>query len=690
MKKIFSLLLVLFAVLTMTACNTDVPPVEGTVDLRLAINHQESGQPITTITYQRDEVYVSTINGKEYRKGDLLPVWEEIGKKLDINFIQAASATDTGTDSQWARFKTENFAGTDLINHNIANLTEEGLKGNFVDLSKHLDKMPNFKKILDENPSVKSSITASNGAIYSTPYFDGLGEIHRSLMARIDWIEDILDTELPGDMTQAAAMNVFRQNPSSLNTTITVATKSGSTREVTKAYDKNILDIFRDLDNPTGADLLEAFRAYFNDVYADQGYDKLSEVVTGVDASYDADELFALWQVVKSNPQLLTRQHPGGSKTSVEIYFPRQGNGNRVKDLFQSLHVLFGIRGTNSFNNEWLYFDKDGKLQDVRAYDNTKFLDVVDAFSELYQDGYLPQNPTTGTDYRKLHLEGSTGFMSYDYNATSSTVALVDTAKKTDADYNYQMILPPVHDWLGDGNYFHFTESVRDVQSQSWGIVKNGIENDQAKFNKALALIDQMYDVSTADSVGTIHIYGPEGWTDGEYDYPSTDGSKVYKLSAKSMQEMKDLHGGNNTRYLRQYVGATLAIGHIRSLGLEYQILSPQAKEGFDKIALANQVGTYIYAGKGAVDGNGGNPWFGMVPTNLPISRTDIDLINQIAGFRNLYSTTGSAPIIELLNSGFTGANSRQAYEAMFVVNGENQYSLYLELLNDAYQNAIS
>lgn len=689
MKKILSLTVLLLATMILVACGgNEQPPIDEVVDLRLAINHQESGQPITTITYQRDEVYVSTINNQEYKKGDLLPAWEAIGQKLNINFIQVASATDAGTDAQWARFRTGNFEGVDIINHNIASITEEGLKGNFIDLSQHLDKMPNFKTMLENNPSVRAAITSNNGNIYSTPYFDGLGEIHRSLMARIDWIEDILDTDVAGDITSAADLNIEKQNPDQLDTVIKVATADGKTRNVTKKYSKNIIDILDELVNPTGDDLLIAFRQYFTDVYGEQGYEKLSYVFTGVDASYHTDELFALWRVVKSNPKMLTRQHADGAKSAVEIYFPRQGNGNRVKDLFQSLHVLFGIRGTNSFNNEWLYFGEDGKLYDVRGYNNTRFLDVVDNFSQLYQDGYLPQNPTTGTDYRKLHLEANTGFMTYDYNATSTTDALINTAQNVDEDYNFQLILPPVHDWLGDGNYFHFTESVRDVQSQSWGIVNKGIADDEAKLARALKLLDEMYDVSTADSVGTIHLYGPEGWTNGEFDYPSADGSKAYKLSDKAVQEMLNLHGGNNIRYLRQYVGATLAIGHIRSLGLEYQTLSEQGKEGFDKLAAANKAGTYIYAGKQSVD-KFDNPWYGMVPTNLPYSSTDIDIINQIAGFRGVYATAGAAPIIELLKEGFSGSNSRTLYEQMFVINGQNEYATYLEIINEAYEKAI-
>lgn len=686
MKKLLYVLFLSLIVFTVTSCKkdeeNDTDDTNQRVSLNMAINHKESGQPFTTITYQRDTIYTSTINNKEYKKGDLLPVWEAIGEKLNIEFIQKAAETDKDTKAQWERAVAEGFKNIDIINaSNMSTINEEGLKGNFIDLSKHLDKMPNFKDLLDKNPDVRKSITTNQGAIYGTPYFDGLGEIHRSLMARIDWVEDILDTTKPGDSTPAAPLNYPKQ-VTDLNYSVVVANADETTRTVNKVRTKNIIDVLNDAPQ-TGAGLLNAFREYFNTVYGNQGYSKLSHVFTGIDASYDIDELIALWRVVKSNPKLVTNQQ----ESSVAIYFPRQANANRVKDLFGSLHVLFGLRGTNSYNTEWLYINDEGNLEDVRNPENTRFLDVVDIFSNLYKDEYIPQNPTDSTDYRKKFLENSNGFMSYDLNATSTTDALIDAAKKKDPDYNYQMILPPVHNWRNDGKYFHFTEAIRSVQQQSWGIVSHGMKNNETKLNRAIQLFDQMYDTSTEDSVGTIHLYGPKGWTDGKITEGPYKDQNVYKLSEKAIEEMMRIHAGNNIRYQRQIIGATLAIGHIRSLGLEYQILSQQGLDGFHKMESAKKAGTYVYAGSEAAK-KYNSSWYDIVPSSLPLSTEDLQLLEQVAGFRKVYDTTGNAPLIDLLKFGFNETNSRTLYKNRFVgPKNEDYYKIYIDVLNEAFKS---
>ncbi len=65
-----------------------------------------------------------------------------------------------------------------------------GMEGAFVRLDEHFDKMPNFKKFLDENPTVKRNITAVDGHIYYLPFCPS-GKTAQGWFVRQDWMEKL-------------------------------------------------------------------------------------------------------------------------------------------------------------------------------------------------------------------------------------------------------------------------------------------------------------------------------------------------------------------------------------------------------------------------------------------------------------------------------------------------------------------
>jgi len=709
MKKILCVMIAIFAVTAFVACDqttttavvttgtaattttrattttqttaTTLSTIDYTSDVtvNVALNYTSGGQ-LMSITYQKDSAYES-LNGTTYTKGDLLPAWEAIGEKLNIDFVDLATTADTSTNAQWTRLSTSGFTGVDLVNGTGAQIGPEGVKGNFVNIGAYLDAMPNLSAFLTANPSVKVSMTAANGGIYFTPYFDGINELEQMYLARIDWIEDILDVETPTwDTTLAVKPTAYtrRQVTTPIDVDITVANADGTTRVVEKNYTANILDVLAAIENPTGATLGAAFRAHMEAAYGDQGYDNLSEVFTGTDAAYDTDELLALMYVVKANPAYLTREHTNGAKTAVEVLFPREGTGARIRNLLRGME-MFGLRGVFS-RCEWLYFDEDGLIQDVRH--SEEFMDGVDDLAAMYTDGLIVQNPEGSTNWRKILLEGANGFITYDYNATSTAQSLIDKGLTIDPTFSFQAILPPVVDWLGDGNYFHFSEAVRSVKNEAWGI-PIAVEADETKLYRVLKLVDELYDYSTTDSVGTIHLYGPEGWTDGTLSYGS---DVVYKLSDEALAEMGTLAGGNMINYLRQYVGATMPIGHIRSLGLEFQTLSSEGIAGVERINTAVAAGTFKLAG--LVDSD--NPWYQLSPTFFPLTKTDSDLITAAATFTTLYQDSTYITLVKYGFSGLGGSKTRAEYLAMFNMNGINVYDIiYIKAYRDAYQRIL-
>ena len=640
------------------------------ITINFAYNYQGRG-----ITYQESNPYVS-LSGKTYNAGDTLPVWEALESKLNVTFVDKKVSNNTA--NQFNELLASGFDGVDLVNSTGASLTEYGVSGdNFVDLSKYLNSMPNLNAFLTANPSVRASMTAADGGLYYTPYFDGFGEIEQMFLMRIDWVQDILDVATPtfDSAAYTGSFNVETTTPESLNVNVTVANADGTTRTVTKAHTANILTTLEGLASKTGVTLAEAFRSYMQATYGTQGYAKLSDVFVGTDAAYDVDELMALMHVVKANPQYLTRELPE-AKTAVEAYFPRTSEASRIRNLFRGLE-MFGLRGMFS-RYQWAYFDENGDIVDARAEQET--IDGVTQLSNMFHDGLIIQtfDATGKVDHRAQLLQGSYGFMTYDYNASSTPSGYITTAQTLDPTFRFEAVLPPVNNWLGDGEYFHFSEGVRSLKNEAWGVVKS-VEQDTAKLARILTLVDGMYDYSSNDSIGNIHLYGPAGYIDGQIEY---NGTMIPKISDAAMAEMQTLASGNMINYLRNFVGATMAIGHIRDLGLEYQTLSSQGIAGIERINVAVNAGTFRLAGQYEST----NPWYRLSPSLFALNE------DEIADMATLTydDKWADAELAKLVRYAFTGNGdtvTAQVYFDTFVTkDGINTYELiYKAALEAAY-----
>ncbi|MDR2822403.1 MAG: hypothetical protein LBV58_02490 [Acholeplasmatales bacterium] len=684
--SLFVVMLLLFTVVLVSCDDPDVDPLKETVDLNLAVNYV-SGGALMNISYNLEDSYTG-LDGVTYTKGDLTPAWRAIGEKLNINFHDVATVNDASTNAQFTRLQTEGFAGVDIVNGTGQNIAKEAVQNhNFVDIAKYLNQMPNLKAFLAANPSVKVSLTAADGGIYFTPYFDGLNELEQMFLVRTDWVQEIIDAVSPSFdttvVTNPISSYTRRAIPAAgINTTITVANANGTTRSVNKKYTKNILTVLQELPaSATGADYANALRTHITAAYSSQGYAKLSDVYVGTDACYDTDELIALLYVVKNNPQYLTKTalRPAGLDT-VQAYVPRENAGNRVRNLIRGTE-MFGLRGVFS-RYEYIYNDGTN-LQDIRF--DTKFRDGIDDLSSLYADGLIPSDLTTSKNWRTEIITSSSGFMMYDYNDSSTSAGELATGRAKDADLHFQAILPPVVDWKGNGQYFHFSESVRSVKNEAWGILKT-VEADEVKLNRALKLVDDLYDYSTDESVGTIHLYGPKGYTDGTIAYGGELADKVYKLSDACKAEIVSKASGNRINYLRQYVGATLPIGHVRSMGLEYQGLSDDGLAGIARINTAVAAGTFKLAGIS----NPTDHWFDLAPTFLPFTSDESTRISSNGAiFTGLYADNQLYKLVQFGFKGGLGANppmNWEAYNSLFVI---TQGSVTLNYYNDIYIKAV-
>ena len=642
---------------------------EDEVTVNTAINYEGRGITFQDGTYQ-------ALNGKTYVNGDLMPVWETIGDRLNLNFVDVKQTSATNT--QFQQYATTGFAGADVINGTSTQLSEYGVNGNFVDLSKYLGYMPNLSKFLRENPSVRASMTSANGGIYYTPYFDGFGEIEQMFLMRIDWVQDILDLASPtfDSAAFASTMTVQKVTPATLDVDVTVANADGTTRVVAKERTQNILDILAALPTKTGATMANAFKSYMQDVYGDQGYTNLSDVFVGTDASYDTDELAALMYVIKANPAFLTREHTA-PRSSVEVYFARTSQTSRIRNLFRGLE-MYGVRGAFS-RYQWAYFNESGVVEDARV--QTKTLDAVDQLSRMYADGLIPSNFDEGSNYdwRATLLQGSYGFMTYDYNASSTPSGYITAAKLVDPTFRFESVLPPVVDWMGNGEYFHFSEGTRAVKAEAWGIPKH-VEANAVKLSRVLTLFDQLYDYSSNDALGNVHLYGPAGWIDGTVEY---NGQEIPAISDAAMAEMQAKTSGNMINYLRRYVGATMPIGHIRSLGLEYQTLSDQGITGVERVNTAVQAGTFRLAGVYPSS----NPWYQFVPTLFALTANESADIAALT-FDDIWADAQLPLLVKYGFSGNNGSVTRETYFSTMVTKAN--VNTYEEIYKKALNNAIA
>jgi putative aldouronate transport system substrate-binding protein len=121
---------------------------------------------------------ITLADGKTYNSGDFKPTWVAVMDKLGFAIENKYQGNGAGAEFDYWK---EQLDQVDVLSGTAAKLTEAGEAGLIVNIAEYLDDMPNFKAYLDANPIVKLSITGNTdtGAIYFSPYFDGVDDIER-------------------------------------------------------------------------------------------------------------------------------------------------------------------------------------------------------------------------------------------------------------------------------------------------------------------------------------------------------------------------------------------------------------------------------------------------------------------------------------------------------------------------------
>ena len=684
MKRTLSLLAAIVMLISVFAvpASAELAYAEGTV-LRMATGYNSAKTGLFFDAETAGEG-VTLADGKTYLTGDLKPTWVEVQNVLGVVFENQYQGNSAAKEFD---FWKDRLDEVDMLSGTAAKLSEYGEAGSIVNIAEYLDQMPNFKAYLDQNPIVRLSITGNTdtGAIYFSPYFDGVNDIERMPLMRVDWVQKLLDGE--GEFTAEASNKLAAAvytpyMPTEGAVEVDVVNLEGTAVEkVTKNYDVagNIVEKMNAAGELDGVAAVNMLRTYIDEAYNGYYGTTRSNLFVGQNAAWDADELVALLRCVVANPQTLN------GTDSVQGLFSREDDNNQRRvDMFRFAGTLFGVRGLES-RQDYLWIDADGFLRDARQE-----LDAYNAMAkmnEMVQEGLISKAfVETAKESTATYLENDLGFMHYDYNQTQT---VYNETKLQDGE-KYMAVMVPVAKWYDgtseDGVFMRFTESWRSVKTDGWGISVKGVEGNPDKLNAALSLIDYAYSPE-----GMILMsYGPDAFIkkndDGSYVTFNFNGTEMPVIADATYAELWEKASGNYTNYARMYLGSTLSFA--KSQAFEYQCTHDVGKEGAGKISIAIGLGTIKHPELAVTE----NSWYTSVPTVLPNDKNENETLKSYSSLAEMFNAAkgGANAFVDIIAAGFAAEGMFSAEEAVETVAGTMNGADYLFLKQEAFDRLLT
>ena len=683
MKRVVSLLMALAMMATLlvgtAVADGGLTYADGTV-LRMATGYNNAKTGLFFDASVAGEG-VTLADGVTYHTGDLKPTWVAVQNKLNVVFENQYQGNNATNEFEYWK---ERLNEVDMLSGTAAKLTEYGEAGSIVNIGAYLDQMPNFKAYLEANPIVRLSITGntSTGAIYFSPYFDGVNDIERMPLMRVDWVQKLLDGEdaFSAEKSNTLAAAVYEPYmPTAGKVEIDVVNLEGTAVEtITKDYDAagNIVAKMNAAGTIDGVAAVNMLREYIDVAYNGYYGTERSNLFIGQNAAWDADELVALLRCVVANPQTLN------GTDSVQGLFSREDDNNQRRvDMFRFAGVLFGVRGLES-RQDYLYIDVDGKLHDARQ--EVASYEAMERMNAMAQEGLISKAfMETAKESTKTYLENDLGFMHYDYNQTQT----IYNESALQEGEKYMAVMVPVARWMDGtegGHYMRFTESWRSVKVDGWGISVAGVAGNPDKLNAALALIDFAY----SEEGQILMSYGPDAFIktndDGSYVTFSFNGKEMPVIADATNTELWEKASGNYTNYARQYLGSTLSFA--KSQAFEYQCTHEVGKEGAGHISTAIALGTIKHPELAVTE----NPWYTSIPSVLPTTRVENDMVNSYSELKTNFSLNkdGANMLVDLIASGYND-DIYDAEDAASVVSEDWGGMQYLNIKQDAWDRLL-
>ena len=157
-------------------------------------------------------------------------------------------------------------------------------------------------------------------------------------------------------------------------------------------------------------------------------------------------------------------------------------------------------------------------------------------------------------------------------------------------------------------------------------------------------------------------------------------------IADATYKELWEKAKGNYTNYARFYLGSTLSFA--KSQAFEYQCTHEVGKEGAGHISTAIGLGTIKHPELALA----ANPWYTSVPTVLPNTTVETDMINSYTDLKTKFSTTkGEANIlIDQIAAGYTEEGMGSAEEAAATVQNAWGAKQYLALKQQAWDRLVA
>ena len=671
MKRILSLLLCAAMLVSMVV----VANADDTVTLRMATGYNSAKTGIVFDSETAGEG-VTLADGNTYKAGELKPTWKALEGILGVAFESKYQGNNSTKEFE---FWKDRLAEVDMVSGPATTLNEYGETGSLINLAEHMDKLPNFKAYLDANPIVRLSImgNTTTGAIYFSPYFDGVNDIERMPLMRVDYAVKLLDGE--GEFTAEACNDIAAPvytpyMPTEGKVEIETPNLEGKAIDVVvKDYDAygNIVAKMNEKGVMSGVEAVNMLREYIDKTYNGYYGTTRSNLFVGQNAAWDVDELVALLRCVVANPQSLN------GKDSIQGMYSREDNNNQRRvDLFRFAGSLFGVRGMES-RQDYLYFGTDGALKDARQ--ETATYEALAKMHDIAAEGLISKAYIdAANENSSTYLENDNGFVSYDYNQTQTVM----NATKLQEGEKYMAIMVPVAKWFDGtegGVFMRFTESWRSVKTDAWAISKAGVEANPGALDKALALIDYAY----SPEGQILMSYGPAAFIK-EGETFIFNGKEMPVIADATYAELWDKAKGNYTNYARQYLGSTLSF--VKSQAFEYQCTHEVGKEGAGYISTAIGLGTIKHPLLEVAE----NPWYTSIPTVLPNSKPETDMINSYAELsaNGKFSSGkgGENLFVDIIVKGAEKSAEEQAAEVTGAWHGKQ----YLALRQSAWKKLVS
>ena len=625
---------------------------------------------------------ITLADGKTYHTGDLKPTWVEVENLLNIKIED--KFTGAGSAAKEFDYWKERLNEVDLVVGGASQLSEYGEEGSIVNLGAYLDQMPNFKAYLEANPIVRLSITGntSTGAIYFAPYFDGVNDIERMPLMRVDWVEKLLNGEgtFTADACKDTAAPVYQPYmPTAGKVEVEVVNLDGTTVDkIAKDYDAagNIVANMNAKGAMTGVEAVNMLREYIDKAYNGYYGTERANLFVGQNAAWDADELVALLRCVVANPQTLN-----GTDVVQGLFSREAANNQRRVDMFRFAGHLFGVRGMES-RQDYLFVGADGMLHDARQEVAT--YEALEKMNDMVQEGLISSAFVNMEEVKtENYLEQDLGFMHYDYNQTQTLYN--QTKLDNAAGEKYMAVMVPVARWFDGtdeaGVYMRFTESWRSVKTDAWGISVKGVAGDENKLNAALKLLDYAY----SEKGQILMSYGPDAFIktnpDGTYVTFLFNGKEMPVISDATSEELWSKGKGNYTNYARNFLGSTLSF--VKSQAFEYQCTQAVGKEGAGHISVAIGLGTIKHPELAIT----ANPWYTSVPTVLPNTKVENDLIKTYSDLSTKFASNngGENLFVDQIVNGYAAEGMDNAQASAEYVADTMGGMLYLQLKQDAW-----